>query len=615
MITRLMNARARVRRNDDGVAIVMVIGISMVLMILVTVALGLGISGMSKSKTDENWNAAITAAYAGIEDYKSKIANDNSYYRYGNTSAPFSTDSSLVAPPIANPAFGTGVTGTWASVPSDRPGAQNAQYRYEVNSKDYLSSGILKIRATGRVGNVTRSVVANLKQKGFIDFLYFTDFEIGDPDRLRNSDNTAYTAAQKAACTKYAYAGRDNSKCGPIAFGVNDVINGPLHTNDTFRACGATFNGAVTTAFRPASGDAYVRGTATGSCPTTTVTNFPKGKPVSVGTLDLPPTNKKMFNEVRTDIPMEVPRPGCLYTGPTKIVFNANGTMTVRSPWTKVTRVGNEAGTIGTNHDAECGAIGTGSGQLGSTGGATVPVPARNLIFVQDVEFSSGTVTPSMPQWKTGTFPKKTASADYTATDCNSGNFLGYPVANESVRPNIATAYNCKKGDLFVEGTVNGELSINADNYIYVTGDIRYSATATDSVLGLIAQNQVWVWNPIRNFNNDEDNPSGTRLYGGDRYIDAAMISILKTFQVQNFDVGGARGVLYVKGAIAQKFRGPVGTGSATALSSGFSKNYNYDPRFLYIAPPKFLSPVSTTYGITTIVEVKTIYNPDGSTT
>ena len=101
MINRLLKARARLRRNDDGIAIVMVIGVSMVLMILVTVALGVSLSGMTKSKTDESWNAAITAAYAGIEDYKSKIANDNSYYRYGNSSAPFSTGSSLVAPPTA----------------------------------------------------------------------------------------------------------------------------------------------------------------------------------------------------------------------------------------------------------------------------------------------------------------------------------------------------------------------------------------------------------------------------------------------------------------------------------------------------------------------------------
>ncbi|MGV8886077.1 MAG: hypothetical protein ACOH1T_10900 [Microbacteriaceae bacterium] len=601
MITRLLNARARLRANDDGIAIVMVIGISMVLMILVTVALGVSLSGMTKSKTDESWNAAITAAYAGIEDYKSKIANDNSYYRYGNTAAPFSSGSTLSAPPQLNVAFGTGATGTWATVPSDRTGQETAFYRYEVDSRSYLTSGILKVRATGRSGDVTRSIVANLKQKGFIDFLYYTDYEIGDPDLL-----TSLTATQRAACVKYAYAGRP-SNCGPIAFGRFDVINGPMHTNDTFRACGSTFNGAVTTSYRPASGDAYIRGNASSTgCPTGQVESFPKGKPVSVGTLDLPPTNQKMFDEVRTDIPLDVPRPGCLYSGPTKVVFNSDGTMTVRSPWTKVTRVSNAAGTAGST-PAECGTPGVAAGQLGSAGGATITVPARNLVFVQDVKFVSGSVTALQPQWKSGTFPKRTSTIDYNATDCNNGNFLGYPIANEQVTAGVSTAYNCKKGDLFVEGTVNGEVSINADNYIYVTDDIQYAAASTDSVLGLIAQNQIWVWNPIKT--ND------TRFYGGDRFIDAAMLSVLKTFQVQNYNYDSGRGTLHVNGAIAQKFRGPVATGNSSsgALASGFSKDYNYDERFRYIAPPKFLSPVSTTYGITTVVEVKTAYKPDGS--
>jgi hypothetical protein len=602
---RLYKARLKVARsNDEGIAIVMVLGISMVLMILLTVALSVSLSAMTTSKTDESWNGAIAAAYAGIEDYKSKIANDNSYYRYGNSAAPFSAGSSLSAPPTVNVAFGAGTSGTWASIPTDRAGGPTAFYRYEVDSRDYLTTGILKIRATGRVGNVTRSVVANLKQKGFIDFLYYTDYEIGDPDLL-----TGKTATQKAACVKYAYAGRA-SGCGSIAFGANDVINGPMHTNDQFRACGATFNGAVTTAYRPATAtaDAYLHATATGTCGTSVVEKFPKGKPVSVGTLDLPPTNKKMFDEVRTDIPAEVPRPGCLYTGPTKIVFNNNGTMTVRSPWTKVTRVSNAAGTIGTTNNADCGAVGTADGQLGSANGATIPVPARNLVFVQDVEFVTGNVTALMPQWKTGTYPKKTATVDYTASDCNAGNFIGYPLSNESVSATIATAYNCKKGDVFVEGTVNGEVTVNADNYAYVTGDIQYSTdpAAVDSVLGLIAQNQVWVWNPIKS--------NGDLIYTGDRRIDAAMLSVLKTFQVQNYDSGTYRGKLNVTGAIAQKFRGPVGLGNTTATTSGFSKNYNYDERFLYIAPPKFLSPVSTTYGITTVVEVKTAYKPDGST-
>ena len=610
MISRLAKARIRLVRDEEGIALALVIGVSTVLLLLVTVALSAALSTLKTSKSDESWNGAIAAAYAGIEDYKSKLANDSGYYRYGNTSAPFSSGSILTAPPQANPAFGIGVSGTWAVIPDGNAHDQDfADYRYEVDNRDYINSGILKVRATGRVGDQTRSVVANLKQTGFIDFLYYTTYEIGDPVL------GGLSASQQTSCTKYAYAGRPTSGCGAIAFGAFDVINGPMHSNDTIRACGSTFNGAVTTSYYPTSGDAYVRGNAnTAGCPNGTVEHFPKGKPVSVSTVDLPPTNKKMFNEVRTDLPLDTPRPGCLYTGPTKITFNANGTMTVRSPWTKVTRVSNAAGTAGSN-PVECGLPGVATGQLGSTGGATVTVPARNLIYVQDVQFVAGTVTANQPQWQNNTYPKKTSSTNYTSTDCTNGNFLGYPLANEDIRTGISSAYNCKKGDVFVEGTLDGEVSINAENYIYITNDLLYDSTSPDSVLGLVAQNQVWVWNPVKDWNGSTSSPTATRFYNGDRTIDAALLSVNKTFQVQNYDVGGPRGTLTVSGAIAQKFRGPVATGNSTtgALATGFSKSYNYDERFKYTAPPKFLSPVSTTYGVSTIVESKTAYNPDGS--
>jgi hypothetical protein len=600
-------------RDDEGIALVIVIGISVVLLLLVTVALNASLSAVKTSKSDESWNGAIAAAYAGIEDYKSKLANDSGYYRYGNSSSQFtiSSGSNVTAPSTTNPAFGTGVSGTWAVIPDGNAHDQDyAYYRYEVDNHAYVDSGTLRVRATGKVGDQTRSVVANLKQTGFIDFLYYTTYEITDPVL------GGLTAAQQLSCTKYAYAGRPSSGCGALAFGAFDVINGPMHTNDTFRSCGSTFNGAVTTSYYPASGDAYVRGNATSAgCPTGTVEHFPKGKPASVSTLELPQTNKTMFNEVRTDIPLDTPRPGCLYTGPTKITFTADGKMTVRSPWTKVTRISNAAGTSGTT-PTECGLPGIGTGQLGSAGGATVTVPARNLIYVQDVQFVSTAVSATQPQWQTNTYPKKPVSGTYSSTDCTNGNFLGYPIANEDIRTGISSAYNCKKGDVFVEGIVDGEVTINAENYIYVTNDLVYDSTAPNSVLGLVAQNQVWVWNPVHDWNGvTGTNAAATRFYSGDRKINAAMLSVNKTFQVQNYDVGGPRGSLIITGAIAQKFRGPVATGNTTtgALTTGFSKNYNYDERFKYTAPPKFLSPVSTTYGVSTIVESKTAYNPDGS--
>ena len=153
-------------------------------------------------------------------------------------------------------------------------------------------------------------------------------------------------------------------------------------------------------------------------------------------------------------------------------------------------------------------------------------------------------------------------------------------------------------------------MTVAAENYIYATGDIKYGDSDKD-MLGLIGNNAVWVYNPMT---------SGAAMVSGyttlDRRIDAAILSVAHTFTVQNYTIGPSktsptygRGILTVNGSIAQKFRGPV----ATAGGTGYSKNYVYDSRFRYAAPPKFLSPVTTTYGINVWVEVNPAFNEDGT--
>ena len=51
---------------------------------------------------------------------------------------------------------------------------------------------------------------------------------------------------------------------------------------------------------------------------------------------------------------------------------------------------------------------------------------------------------------------------------------------------------------------------------------------------------------------------------------------------------------LNVTGAIAQKFRGAVGTTSPT----GYTKNYVYDDRLRYRSPPFFLDPVQAAWKV-----------------
>ncbi|NCT90866.1 hypothetical protein GXB85_07885 [Cellulomonas sp. APG4] len=598
-----LGARAE---GDEGIAMVMIIGVSMVLTLLAVAGVGYALSTTQKARNDQDWSGALAAAYAGVEEYQSRLANDPSYLTFGNPASPFSSAAgATVALPettggAVNPAFSLT---DWAEVPGS---AGTSHFRYEVDNSDYYTDGTLRLRATGRVGEEVRTVVADLRQKGFIDFLYFTDFETQDPEVSRQTDDTV------EECSVYEYHGR-SSDCTTIQFGGFDEIDGPLHTNDTMYICGARFLGFTTSSYKPTSGLRYKK---PGGC----ANPFFKengAQPDHAELLPMPKTNTELRKETRSDLPVEVPNPGCLYTGPTSIQLESTGKMRVRSPWTRATSPN------GANN-AGCGTPGPGG--LGSSSGQLIDVPLNTVVFVQNVPNVVGD-----PNYWSPTAPGQPSCAA-------GGNPVGYPASGEAVR--YTDAYGCRNGDLFIKGVLDGHVTMAAENYIYVTGDIRY-ANPNEDILGLVGQNAVWVMNPVKTDNvaNNVSNSyvnsylnagydcvqtsyyynrcTSYELLGGwaaHRRIDAAILSVAHTFMVQNYDRGGSRGTLTINGAIAQKFRGTVATsGSGGGISTGYAKDYNYDKRLRDTAPPKFLSPAVITYGVTQWTEVDRAFNPDGT--
>jgi len=620
------------KRDESGMALVMVISIGSVLTLLVVAAVAMALGGMRSARNDQDWSGALAAAFAGVEEYQSRLAADPNYARYGNPAASLSHESgSLVTLPAAaltNPAFAVVTGGAWAAVPGSEltpasvapaspvtvtpavpTGAATAApptagFRYEVDNSKFGSTGTVSLRSTGRVGGETRTVLAQLRVNSFLDYLYFTDFEIADP--------TPYGAAAVTNCTRYAYnsrpTGSGTNNCHEIAFGTSDVLNGPVHSNDTIRACKTTFNGPVTTAFAPPAPGALLYSRMTSAGANCDASTFIPGFPLSREPVVMPVTNTALKLETHSDLAVE---PGCLYTGPTRIVFNGGGTVTVHSPWTRQTRVTGTPVTAGT-HPAACGA--PGASGLGSAAGATFTVPDSTVMYVQDVP--AVTTDPNYPVG--GANPTITNAAgvghQLTCTGAggngtSTGNGIGYPILDE-IAPAGTNAYDCSAGDAFVEGTLKGAVTVATSRFLYVTGNILYKDTSRD-VLGLVGDGAVIVSNPV-------DSGNRSLLVGASRTIHAAILSVQHTFQVQNVAEGGPRGTLTIRGAIAQKFRGIVysATGSGSSLdANGYTKDYRYDNRFSYLTPPKFLQPVSTTYGVTAWIEVGTAYSAAGAAT
>ena len=194
--------------------------------------------------------------------------------------------------------------------------------------------------------------------------------------------------------------------------------------------------------------------------------------------------------------------------------------------------------------------------------------------------------------------------------------------------------FDCGLGNVYIEGTVKGRVTIAAENNVVVTGDLGVANTAlgadtgkdNSDLVGLVAQNSVVVYHPVEVTSwsvtssgsgspscksAPSDTPTGgsngatctytpngyTNLdylsppvtYAGDskkhRWIYASIQTLAHSFWVESYNQGASPGTLSVRGSIAQRWRGIVGTGSIT---TGYFKDYSYDKRLQTTSPPYF---------------------------
>lgn len=154
-------------------------------------------------------------------------------------------------------------------------------------------------------------------------------------------------------------------------------------------------------------------------------------------------------------------------------------------------------------------------------------------------------------------------------------------------------------GTVYVKGTYSKSLTIAAERELIIDGNLVPSGvtpgelpTGTET-LGLIATHFVRVYHPVEENGRSCENAAG---YLENPYIYAAILSTSHSFVVDNYDCGKQSQLkdLNVYGAIAQKFRGIVGTVGDT----GYLKNYVYDERLATDEPPYFLAPLKAGWKI-----------------
>lgn len=572
VIARLLR---RLARAEDGFTMIATMGILVTVGMLSVAAFAATDGDLRPGADDKERKGAYAAAEAGVNDYLARLIADTDFWR---KCAP--TSPAIAGINLRNPGTGR----TWRAI-----SGSTAEYSIEVLPANGASqcnpaspdatfidtaSGTFRIRSTGRASATSaerRSIIATFRRRGFLDYIWFTDYETQNPQfyireafGFFNRENPVPGRADRDVvrwaeedCTRYWRDGRGSQRfigdrnrqagyrdsggswnsmteaCGEINFVTGDELRGPMHTNDEFLICGSPIFG------RSPSDDIEVSGpspgdpgpgwrTSCGGAPQVNDPSNPNPNP-TLGTwrknaplVTLPPSNTSLRNEAL---------PSYRFKGVTTINLTGS-TMTVTGK--------RENGQVLSN--------------------VSLALPTDGVIYVSNDDDAS--------------FPACT----------------GYLPLNPD-----AQSQNC--GDIRLRGSYSRNITLGAENDIVVEEDVVRSG---DYLLGLISNNFIRVHHPISGTCNPVSG-GGTNNGGpGSVTIEAAILSVLNSFTVDNWWCGARIGTLTVRGAIAQKYRGTVGR---TGNGSGYLKDYQYDSRLRFRSPPHFLDPVQAGWKIQNYVE------------
>jgi Tfp pilus assembly protein PilX len=335
-----MSFRHRKVKDESGFALVSVLILLLVGTLFALAAWSSSKADIKPSAADRASKQAYAAAEAGVQYYMFRLGQDNAYW---------SNCDQVDTGTAVNPVNLEGATTLrWRNVQGT-----SAQYAIELLAQNGVSpvgswctagasasgtlldasTGTLQIRSTGQSEGVRRSIVATLRRSGFLDYLYFTDYETQDPQ----------VTSSGQACNVYRRDGR-SAACSNIVFASDDAVNGPFHTNDDILTCGTPDFGRTTADSIEMSGNpGYQSGCGGAATPNIKGTYAPGAK-----ILTLPASNSALKT---------VAQPGYLFTGTTQITLN-NASMTVTNGGTTTTKslAAPFNGVIYVQNGASCGA-------------------------------------------------------------------------------------------------------------------------------------------------------------------------------------------------------------------------------------------------------------------
>jgi Tfp pilus assembly protein PilX len=550
-----LTALRRRLRSDDGFVMPIMMATIVVVLIVVAGVLADVQNDFGPSRKDENRKMAYAAAEAGVADYLAHLENNPSYW-------------SKCTDPGNNPSLGNPGTKNFVNVPGSSeqyaiellPTAGYAQCIVGTDDSFVSASGEFKIRATGRADandTSTRQIVATFRPKGFLNYIYYTDVEAKDPllyafdtdgraTRSASQDDVI-TWADRECMTTYWPARGSLLWSGEIqrADGTWQGMN--------LRCSEISFGGGDRVAGPMHTNDqVHLCGTAYfGRRPTDAI---------EVG-------GSPGWTNICTSEPPYANIPGS---------GTVNGT---RGTWTIASQRDFPPSNAGLHDDALTQYRFKGPTHI-TLNGSQMHVTGKRedgTAVDQDMAIPEGVV--------------------YVSDDAAAGSCPGLqPLAPYNGSSSGAPDGNPACGDLFLQGTYAQNVTFASGNDIVVTDDITRASDAW--MLGIIPDKWARVYHPVNRIGSFcTDAPSGRIT---NVQIDAAILALSHSFTVDAYECGAGLGTLTIRGAIAQKHRGPVGTSGG---NTGFIKNYQYDQRLAQRSPPRFMNPVQPAWAVADTTE------------
>lgn len=629
-----MLLKLRRRRSDEGNALVLVMGSMLILASMALTTLAFTVNSQTFARYSQDFSGAMAAAQSGVDHFLAELNRDPFYGRTVDCA-----NDAWRGPNVGTNSCGwTSSTPVgWESVVPLDTDPMGGYFHYDVNASGKDSSGTVLLTVTGRVNDEFRTIEVTLGKGGSTDYVYYTDYESADPANRYVYDITSTTwresvsgenSSQRDARLRKRNAcglngneaalywhekdstGRTRADygCQEITFIGGDELDGEVFTNDTIFG---TRLGGVSPLFKQQVYTGETRCQSAGTTNTQWQTNcLRSGSYANFNGIRPQYAERKMLDDNSAAF---AAYPGCHYSGSTRIKFHSNGTMTV---WNNASVRGTDERPFGI---AEEGGAVPACGQAASdaqlTAGYTLPVPDGLVIYVgassaTERQCAAGEIGDGLP----------IGTGDPAVAPTGSGQTLRYDTTMTD-----PTKF-CSRGNLYAEGILKGRVTLASAESIIVTGDLVLAEGMNGpDLLGLVATNSVEVFHPRRVTANSvssrgaciswdrRGNCTGYATVwswgaaGSEapvsgwptRYavpgqsvqpsrglqIAGSIQTLQHSFMVQNYKVGSAQGDLLVQGSIAQRWRGIVGQGSG---DTGFMKDYRYDSRLTYTAPPYF---------------------------